>query len=75
VNANDRITKGPLGVTCTNGQTRVLPDKYRFTVDHWWDATNTADICFRWPPLAGDHVACFANVAAEELALHTEPIS
>ena len=69
-----RIVRGTWGVTCADGETRVLPNKYRVTVDRWMPETDEAQVSFLWPPLDGIQVQITACVGAEDLALHTYPV-
>ena len=69
-----RIVRGTWGATCADGETRVLPNKYRVTVDRWMPETDEAQVSFLWPPLDGIQVQITACVGAEDLALHTYPV-
>ena len=48
-----RIVRGVWGVACTDGETRVLPNKYKMTVDRWMPEINGAQISVLWPSLDG----------------------
>ena len=71
VDPTKRIVRGTSGVTSADGETRVLPSKYRVTVDDWLPEADEAQASFLWPPLEGIQVQITACVGAEDLALHT----
>lgn len=68
-----RIVRGVWGVACTDGETRVLPNKYKVTVDRWMPEINAAQINVLQPSLDGIQVRITACVGVEDLALHTYP--
>ena len=44
VDPTKRIVRGVWGVACTDGETRVLPNKYKVTVGRWMQEINGAQI-------------------------------
>src|SRR5208282_3232101 len=46
-------TKRIVRVVCTDGETQVLPNNYRVTVDRWMPEPNGAQISVLWPSLDG----------------------
>jgi hypothetical protein len=69
-----RIVRGTWGVTCADGETQVLPSKYRVTVDDWLPEADAAQPSFLWPPLDGIQVQITACVGVEDLAPRTYPV-
>lgn len=73
IDPSNRVIRGIWGVLCEDGHVRILPDKYRLRVIQWIEMENSAVIEFSWPALDEPQIIITANVAAEELAMHSRP--